>query len=269
MYMRLAFAVAAHFDPEILLVDEVLAVGDAAFQRKCVRKMRDVGASGASVLFVSHNMTAVTRLCQRAILLSNGTLVRDGPAAQVANEYLRSDLGTAAARDWPALTEAPGDEAVRLRAVRVRAEDGRVVSSVDRREPVWLEMEYEAMQPNQVLVPNFRLVNEEGVCVCALSDPRPEWRQRPRPLGSYTSRACIPGHFLAAGTFLIGVTISHPDAAIVHCDVRDVVAFRVLDISDVAAELPTYAGATRGSVTPVVDWRTELVDRIHENYARG
>ena len=79
MYMRLAFAVAAHLEPEILLVDEVLAVGDARFQKKCLNKMQDVGQQGRTVLFVSHNMQAITRLCQRAILLEGGTMVQDGP----------------------------------------------------------------------------------------------------------------------------------------------------------------------------------------------
>ena len=94
MYVRLAFAVAAHLEPEILIVDEVLAVGDADFQKKCLNKMEDVGQRGRTVLFVSHNMPAVTRLCKRVILLDEGTVLQDGPAAQVVGAYLSAGLGT-------------------------------------------------------------------------------------------------------------------------------------------------------------------------------
>ena len=126
MYLRLAFSVAAHLEPEILVVDEVLAVGDAAFQRKCLNKMEDVGRQGRTVFFVSHSMPAITRLCARAILLHDGTLARDGTAHEVAGAYLNSGLGTTAAREWTKAARTPGSDAVRLRAVRVRTEDGRV-----------------------------------------------------------------------------------------------------------------------------------------------
>src|SRR2546423_4760204 len=101
MYLRLAFAVAAHLEPEILLVDEVLAVGDARFQRKCLDKMQDVGKQGHTILFVSHNMAAITRLCPRTILLDQGHVLSDGPSHQVASEHLSGGLGTTAAREWP------------------------------------------------------------------------------------------------------------------------------------------------------------------------
>src|SRR6185369_5415883 len=117
MYLRLAFAVAAHLDPEILLVDEVLAVGDARFQRKCLNKMQAIGDGGRTVLFVSHDMSAVTRLCPRTILLDGGRVLRDGSSHEVVGAYLSSDLGTTAAREWPDLTRAPGNDIVRLRAV--------------------------------------------------------------------------------------------------------------------------------------------------------
>jgi len=123
MYLRLAFAVAAHLEPDVLLVDEVLAVGDASFQRKCLDKMKVVGEDGRTVLFVSHNMPAVTRLCERIILLDEGRVVADGPAHKVASLYLQSGLGTMAVREWKDRTKAPGNEIVRLCAVRVINED--------------------------------------------------------------------------------------------------------------------------------------------------
>ncbi|MFQ5932959.1 MAG: ABC transporter ATP-binding protein, partial [Nitrospiraceae bacterium] len=131
MYVRLAFAVAAHLDPEILLVDEVLAVGDATFQKKCLAKIHDVGQQGRTVLFVSHNMPAVTRLCERTILLDAGTILLDGPSPRVVNAYLHSGTGTTAAREWSADTTTPSDShIVRLSAVRILNEAGDVSDNV-------------------------------------------------------------------------------------------------------------------------------------------
>src|SRR5438046_2398261 len=100
MYVRLAFAVAAHLDPEILIIDEVLAVGDAQFQKKCLGKIRDVGKQGRTVLFVSHTMAAITRLCTRAVLLAEGRLYREGSVDDIVSAYLHSGVGTTAAREW-------------------------------------------------------------------------------------------------------------------------------------------------------------------------
>ncbi len=115
MKVRLAFAVAAHLEPDILIVDEVLAVGDAAFQRKCLNKMQDVEQEGRTVLFVSHNMLAITRLCQRAILLDEGRIVGDGVSHKVVSDYLGAGQRTTAAREWRDPSTAPGDKVARLR----------------------------------------------------------------------------------------------------------------------------------------------------------
>jgi len=165
MYLRLAFAVAAHLEPEILMVDEVLAVGDARFQRKCLDKMQDVGKQGHTVLFVSHNMPAVTRLCPRTILLDNGRILRDGPSHEVISAYLSSGLGTTAAREWADMSTAPGDDVVRLRAIRVRGEDGKVADAMDIHRPIGIEMEFEVMEDGHILVPNHHFLNEDGVYV--------------------------------------------------------------------------------------------------------
>src|SRR6266545_174606 len=141
MYMRLAFAVAAHLEPEILLVDEVLAVGDAEFQAKCLGKMGAVASEGRTVLFVSHNLAAITRICPRSILLDGGRVLCDGPSHKTTSAYLKSGHGTTAERVWTDLAAAPGDDIVRLAAVRVRAENGDIREALDIRKPVGLELE--------------------------------------------------------------------------------------------------------------------------------
>ena len=149
MYLRLAFAVAAYLEPEILLVDEVLAVGDARFQRKCLNKMQDVGQHGRTVLFVSHNMPAITRLCKRVILLDGGRVLEDGPPYHVVKTYLNSGLGTSAAREWSDLSKAPGNDVMRLRAVRVRTEDGVIADALDIRQPFGIDIEYQELRNSE------------------------------------------------------------------------------------------------------------------------
>src|SRR5262249_24798943 len=142
---------------------EVLAVGDALFQKKCLNKMQDVGQQGRTVLFVSHNMPAITRLCGRTLLLAEGRVLQDGPSHKVVNFYLNSDLGTTAAREWRDLASAPGDDIVRLCAVRVVTEDGTITDLLDVRRPVGLQIEYEVLRSGYTLLPHFTVHTESGV----------------------------------------------------------------------------------------------------------
>jgi len=259
MYVRLAFAVAAHLEPEILLVDEVLAVGDASFQKKCLNKMEDVGQGGRTVLFVSHNMTAVSRLCPRTILLDVGGVVADGPSHQVTSSYLRSGQGTTAAREWHDPGIAPGNDIVRLRAARVRTEEGEVTEAIDIRRPVGIEIEYEVLRPGHVLVPNFRLQNAEGVCVFHVTETARDWRGRTRPAGTYVSTAWIPGNLLAEGTLVVGVAVSTIIPETIHFYEQDAVAFQVIDSLDGDSARGDYAGAYPGVVRPLLNWSTHFV----------
>jgi len=258
MYMRLAFAVAAHLEPEILLVDEVLAVGDAAFQKKCLGKMEEVAKEGRTVCFVSHNMPAITRLCQRTILLDQGRILSDGPSHQVVTTYLKSGVGTSAVREWPDLKKAPGNDIVRLRAVRVCTKDRKIVDAVDIRQPVGIEIEFEVLKPGYVLVPNFHFFNQEGVNVFVASDQDPEWRQRPRPKGLFRSTAWIPGNFLSEGTLIVGAAISTMNPVIVHFHERDAVAFQVIDSLEGNSARGDFAGTIPGVVRPLLQWKTEF-----------
>lgn len=142
MYVRLGFSVLAHMDPDILIVDEVLAVGDVRFQKKCMSKMEDVGQHGRTVILVSHDMPAITRLCKRALLLEKGEVVQEGSAHDVVNHYLHAGHIKPCV-EWPDADKAPGNEVVRLRAVRVLSESGAVSAILDIRRPIRLEIEYD------------------------------------------------------------------------------------------------------------------------------
>ena len=143
MYMRLAFAVAAHLEPEILLVDEVLAVGDLAFQSKCLRKMQDVSAAGRTVLFVSHNMGAIQRLCPRSLLLDDGRIVLDGPSDQVISTYITEGID-----DVATVTLGPDpDKPMRLRELSLRDRNGAVQTHFRYDEGLRVEIEYDVNRP--------------------------------------------------------------------------------------------------------------------------
>lgn len=260
MYMRLAFAVAAHLEPEILIVDEVLAVGDISFQRKCLNKMKTVGESGRTVLFVSHDMSAINRLCSRAIWLKNGGLEKDGETGEVVSAYLHEQSEKGAEKSWANAENAPGDEITRLRSVRVRDETGKTTSSMDIRRPIGIEMTYEVLETGKILVPNFHFYNEQGVCVFISHDWSEPWRSRPRPRGTYTSTAWIPGNFLAEGHFFVTVVVSTYKPLTVHFSERDAVTFSVVDSLDGDSARGDYAGLLPGIVRPILEWETTMKD---------
>lgn len=263
MTVRLAFAVAAHLEPEILIVDEVLAVGDASFQRKCINKMQDVGQGGRTVLFVSHNMSAITRLCKRAILLKEGQILMDGSAHQIVTSYLDEGMGTTASREWTDEKSAPGGNVTCLRGVYVRNQNNEVSEAIDIRQPVFLEMEYDVLTPGYVLLPHFHLYNQEGIHVFTTLDVDPEWHRRPRPKGRYRSKAMIPGNFLSEGTLFVHSNMTTLNPKIRQFIVRDAVAFQMIDSPDGDTARGDWAGKIRGAVRPLLEWRTDYSPNGH------
>jgi lipopolysaccharide transport system ATP-binding protein len=266
MQVRLAFSVAAHLEPEILIVDEVLAVGDAEFQKKCLNKMENVGQKGRTVLFVSHNMPAITRLCERTILLSEGAVSQDGPSLEVVSSYLCYGTTTTAEREWPDSSVAPAGKVVRLRAVRVRGEDGAASAIVDIRRPVELEMEYEVKEPGHMLLPYYSLFTEEGVLSFMTVDLDPAWHRRPRPEGHYISRALIPGNLLAEGMVFVasGLVTLNPIRS--QFFERDAICFRVIDNFDGDSARGDWVGRFGGVVRPKLQWSTKYVQMHNETY---
>jgi len=256
MYLRLAFAVAAHLEPEILIVDEVLAVGDASFQKKCQEKMSAVAKEGRTVLFVSHNMYAIKRLCERAILLTEGRVLLDGPAQHVVSAYLSAGRDTTAQKIWPDISKAPGNEVVRLLSVKVKTEDDMVAEVVDIRKPVGVEMEYEVLQAGYVLVPYYTFLNDEGVFCFEVLDSDPEWRQCPRPVGRYATTAWIPGNLLSEGKMIVYAAIITVEPRILHVNVPDVVVFDVVDSCEGDSARGNYMGIMTSAVRPLLKWST-------------
>ncbi len=258
MYMRLAFSVAAHLEPEILIVDEVLAVGDVAFQKKCLNKMRDVGQKGRTVLFVSHDMQAVSRLCNRAIWIKDGIIAKDGETNAVVGEYLHEQSQTGAEKSWENLEKAPGNEVVKLQSVRVCDKNGETASAFDIRQPIGVEMTYKVLHSGKILIPNFHFHNEQGTCIFISHDWSDEWRKTPRTRGEYTSVCRIPPNFLAEGTVFVKVAVTTYEPLQVHFVESDAVSFNVIDSLEGDSARGDYAGQLPGIVRPILDWETKF-----------
>jgi lipopolysaccharide transport system ATP-binding protein len=262
MYIRLAFAVAAHLEPEILIVDEVLAVGDAAFQKKCLDKMDDAGHTGRTVLFVSHNMQAVTRLANRCVLLEGGQVKMDGHSHSVANVYLASAGRATPVRRWPDLSTAPGDHVVRLCGVRVRSEEDELVERLDIRRPVGIELEYEVLEAGHIFHPHFSVVNENGIVLFAAQDVDPSWRKRRRPPGRYISTGWIPGNLLPEGALSVGASVMTLEPETYRAHARDAVLFRVVDaLTDNDTSRGDYPRPIPGVMRPLLRWSTSYQPR--------
>jgi lipopolysaccharide transport system ATP-binding protein len=257
MAVRLAFAVAAHLEPEILIIDEVLAVGDAEFQKKCISKMQDVRKQGRTVLFVSHNMPAVAMLCTRAILLSDGKIVMDGSPGDVIERYLRSDGTALAEREWLDTETAPGRDVARLRSVRVVDRDGRTARTVDIREDVGIEMVFDVIRPGYKLMPHYYIYNEEGRVVFTSLNQDPNWYEKPYSVGQYASTMWIPGNYLASGALLVSAAVITRTPNTVQFHEPQIIGFSVRDNMGPGTARGDWGSDMPGAVRPLLEWTTE------------
>jgi lipopolysaccharide transport system ATP-binding protein len=211
MQMRLAFAVAAHLEPEILVVDEVLAVGDAEFQRKCLGKMNDVAKEGRTVLFVSHNMSAVLRLTEEALVIDQGRLLLRAPAAEAVDFYLSRGFSLEGARNWRKDEIPPGAAPFRPHGVRVLNSLEEIDGNLRSVEPITIEVEYSLDAAIKGLRIGIYLLSTRGEFIFTSFDtdePEQYEQYSERPSGRYISRCSIPADFLNEGRYVIGVNAS-------------------------------------------------------------
>src|SRR6185312_3976702 len=269
MYMRLAFSVAAYLEPEILLVDEVLAVGDANFQKKCLGRMSEVAKQGRTVLFVSHNMTAVNQLCPRAIMLTDGHLHREGRTAEVVSEYLK--LGSEGGGEivWVDQRRAPGGSKFKLRAVRVISRD-RVATEVDIDQEVSVEVEFWSfVEDARGVFVNFYLLNGFGTTVLSTANtpnaglPQDSWFGEPHQPGLYRARCTFPANFLNEGLYYVNVYVATLGPVTVEVDAPQVISFRVFD-TGVMREAGGGANWP-GTVRVRLPWWTDYVQPLNGN----
>ena len=207
MYLRLAFAVAAHLEPEILIVDEVLAVGDAAFQKKCLGKMETVAGEGRTVLFVSHDMTNIAVLCDRVLLLEGGRVRSAGVPAAVIEEYMRQGASSSPAAVWD-LASAPGDDLARIVGVRAAGRLGGGGDSFALQDSVSLTVEFVVGTGGLRLNPVFIVKNALGTTVFSTANyEEPEWGATSYSPGRYRAECRIPAHLLNEGRYTADVLL--------------------------------------------------------------
>jgi lipopolysaccharide transport system ATP-binding protein len=243
MYMRLAFAVAAHLEPEILIVDEVLAVGDSAFQKKCLGKMGDVAKEGRTVLFVSHNMTAVKTLCERAIWLDDGEVMEIGETSKIALKYLEKGSRSILEQVWEDPNDAPGNERVRIHSARLRPcyVDGKESISIET--PLDLEFEFWNYAPDAMLNFTMHLFTLEGAYVFATCS-----KVGPRRGALIKEVVKIPPNFLNDGIYNVAIQIVEDSTSLYYYP--EILMFEVQD----TARNGAWFGKWPGVVRPKLEW---------------
>ena len=255
MYLRLAFAVAAHLEPEVLLVDEVLAVGDAAFQKKCLGKMNEIAGRGRTVLFVSHNMLAVEELCDRVLWIQEGRIRMSGQPRAVIAEYLKAAVSYTTERIWDDPSTAPGNSRVRLHRVRVRPADGSPTDSIDVRTSFALEFEYWSMEPGISPMLSLDLLNERNVLLFRVGGrDMPAGQGESSPGAMYRDSCLVPGNVLNNGWYRISLRVFENLRPVFQYD--DILTFQVWDAPETRGG---WLGEWRGVVRPAIDWRTERI----------
>ena len=258
MTVRLAFSVAAHLDPDVLIIDEVLAVGDADFQKKCLKKMKNVGESGRTVLFVSHNMPAITRLCNRAIHLRDGQIVEDGEPGIVVKKYLGNSTGSTAHKNWNDISNAPTGTHARLLEVRVISKNNETIETVDIRRDFGIEIRWEVFKSGLTMQPHIGLWNERSQCIFTSIDINPEWEGKKRPKGLYKSIAWIPGNLMAEGVFYVYVFLHALENRSLQFRAKPAVSFSVIDTIEGDSARGNYGGFFHGVVRPKLQWSTQF-----------
>ncbi len=247
MYVRLAFAVAAHLDPEILILDEVLAVGDASFQKKCLGKMNSAAREGRTVLFVSHNMTAIQTLCQRAIWIDHGRVHQDGEVASVVSSYLSTNATEVLEQTWNDPQTAPGNEHIRLRRVQVVPSTRETISVLT---PFRIEFEVWNLRPGARLNFSMHLFNSEEICVLNDGSDSIECA-----VGIMRAQCCIPGNFLNDGTYSVRLMVVR-DSSYPIFDAPNAATFEVHDAERTGTN---WYGKWQGVVRPHFDWDVETI----------
>ncbi|MBI1793569.1 MAG: ABC transporter ATP-binding protein [Chloroflexi bacterium] len=259
MYLRLAFAVAAHLEPEILVVDEVLAVGDAEFQRKCLGKMGDVARQGRTVLFVSHNMSAILRLTQEAIVLKKGQLIKRAPTQEAVDFYLSSGQAETGERLWSAEDIPAAAAPFKPIALRLKDKTGKVVDTVRSIESVTLEWEYQLDAPLTGLRVGLYLSTMRGEYIFTAfdTDDAKQYEQfGARKAGRYISRCVIPADFFNEGRYSLGVNASSFGVRRYFMD-ENALSFNV-DVT--GAPGTQWPEMRQGPVRPRLDWKIEKID---------
>jgi lipopolysaccharide transport system ATP-binding protein len=258
MYLRLAFAVAAHLEPDILVVDEVLAVGDAEFQRKCLGKMNEVAKQGRTVLFVSHNMSAILRLTKESIVLDRGSVVMSGPTVKAVDYYMSAGVSKTGERLWDQGRDQKTSTPFLPKAVRVLDSEARVSDTVRSTEPITIEVEYILKESIQGLRIGLYLLSMRGEFIFTsfdTDDVEKFEKFSVRDIGRYFSRCKIPADTLNEGRYAIGINASAYRVKRYFQDERAL----TFTVDAVGAPGKQWPETRLGLIRPRLEWNIESV----------
>ena len=261
MRVRLAFSVAAHLEPEVMFVDEVLAVGDAGFRKKCLEKVRSIAQAGATVIVVSHNAQQVTSICERAIWLNSGRLVDDGPATEVVTKYLSESIGLTGERTWNDNEKSGGDIA-KVRSIRIRNVRGDIINSIDVRESFCVETEIEVLKPGHGLLLKYDLQTSDNAGAFSSTDTKnPTWNNKPWEPGVHVLRMWVPGNFMQVDTYPINAILwAWEPVRHIEWKQTDAVCVHILDeLEGPTATGGMTTGVWTGPIRPIMNWEMERI----------
>lgn len=254
MTVRLAFSVAAHLNPEILILDEVLSVGDAQFSQRSMRKMESVAQDGRTVIFVSHSTTAVQKLCHRAIFLSAGQITDEGPVEKITGLYLGDTSHTRAAVVWDDAVAPRAEGLIKLNSVKLVNESREAIENADVRQTLGVEICFEVLRPDKMVLAEFQVANDQKQILFTSAEHDTEGSFREREPGLYTVTGWIPGNMLAEGRFSIGVAFFSPSPHDVYLTESEVLWFNVTDPLEGDSVRCDYGTAVSGLVRPRLNW---------------
>ena len=259
MFVRLAFAVAAHLEPEILIVDEVLAVGDSTFQKKCLGKMEEVSNNqGKTILFVSHNLETVLRLCNKGILLEKGQIKAIGSMNEVAKAYLNTGTGLKSKRTWTKDDKQnAGGNSIKLLCVEIHDKNFINNEEFDVTQPIGVSMEYEVLNEGLIFTHSYNFYNEEGINIFNTHDTVSEYRTTPKQKGIYKTTMWIEPNLLAEGVVLINVAAIKIEPFTILFHELSAVSFTVKDYMQGNSARGTYTLGFPGAVRPLCKWETK------------
>ncbi len=252
MYVRLAFAVAAHLEPEILVIDEVLAVGDAEFQKKCLGKMQDVTNSGRTIIFVSHNLPAIETLCKKCIYLVKGELSGFGDTKEILAKYLAISSENNGQLIWDPLSR-PGDEYTKFISIRILDENLNPTIIVEHEKPCWVEMSYEVLKSGAEPVPNLHFITGTGIH--AFTSVMPLHNNMSK-IGTHVARVKIPAFFLNTGLYFISVGCTTTNNILVHFYLEELISFNVIE--NINLREAHFKGDYPGVVRTRFDWTSDF-----------
>jgi len=253
MAVRLAFAVAAHLDPEILLIDEVLAVGDAGFQKKCLGKMGEVAKGGRTVLFVSHNMGAVNRLCDRVIWIQMGSIVADGQSDQIISGYLDNTSSIEGIRQWEDGIANKGVNDIKVFRITVLNSEGKIAANLEAHKSFSVEIKYKIFQTLQNCRVGIIMTTGDGIILFASYNTDNEKMISKWDPGDYTINCNIPAYLLNTGTYTISINAGIPGVRnLVYLE--NVLTVKIEEIGAVGSHLHSIR---KGVIRPMLEWETK------------